>query len=75
MNHPQTAALQALLERVEAGEFKRVYGPDRYSAFGSAIYDAGLGWADCAVLVSALREGTAAETLRALIATADTEGR
>ena len=74
---PNTAALTALLERVEAGEYERggEDGPKRYGAFRDDMDAAGVPLKLVPSLMDALREGYAKYVLRALIATADTEGR
>jgi len=73
---PNTAALQALLARVEAGAYDRPDGDTkRYSAFYDDALVAGCK-ATVAIskLMDAFHRGDI-EGIRALIATADTEGR
>jgi len=72
---PNTAALQALLERVEAGEFYRdEMLPPKVNALTNAFEAAGMRTSFLAI-AAMLKAGTVADHIRALIATADTEGR
>ena len=74
MTYPQTAALQTLLERVEAGAYDRPDGrAKRYCDFSNDLLDAGVRSTDFGDIVAALKSDTASAAIRALIA--DTEGR
>ena len=67
--HPDTRALQALADKVEAGEYYRGDNrPANFNQFSDDLEAAGFHPNQTFNLIVALRHGRAAEAIRALIA-------